>query len=411
MNRQAMFLIAIVLLALNLRPAMAGLGPVLDLIEATTGMTSAEAGMLTTLPVFLMGVGAFGGRYIRLLIGTRNGITLAITLIALACAGRLVWGSWPGMITTAAVAGLGIAAVQALVPGEIKGRFGNQTGQVMGLYTTGIMAGAAFAAAMAAGLANHFGWQVSLAIWAIPAMAATVIWLIQPAATEQPATIQTAASPSFFRIGRAWLLMVFFGVGTGAYTLVLAWLPPFYMELGQSRAVSGYLLAGLTMTEVVAGLTVSALIGRFPDRRGPLLAMLLCLLTGLICLIFAPGALAIPAVILLGIGIGALFPLSLIVALDHVDDPVRAGELASFVQGGGYMIASTMPFLAGIIRDRFTDLSQAWVIMAAGTVLLFILALRFSPESCRIGRPDGVSSFRSPEADTDYSERTAISKT
>jgi cyanate permease len=55
--------------------------------------------------------------------------------------------------------------------------------------------------------------------------------------------------------------------------------------------------------------------------------------------------------ILPGLGIGSLFPLSLIVTLDHADDPARAGRLTAFVQGGGYIIASIMPFVAGWMRS------------------------------------------------------------
>ena len=175
--------------------------------------------------------------------------------------------------------------------------------------------------------------------------------------------------------------MLFFGVGTGAFTLVLAWLPPYYTSLGQSRAYSGYLLAGVTLAEVAASLAVSAFIARFPDRRGPLVVVLTSITAGLICVAVAPLSLAWPAAILLGLGLGALFPLSLIVTLDHVDDPSRAGELAAFVQGGGYIIASLTPFAAGAIRDRFADLTGAWEAMAVGVFLTIAIAMRFSPQS------------------------------
>jgi len=172
---------------------------------------------------------------------------------------------------------------------------------------------------------------------------------------------------------------VFFGIGTGAYTLVLAWLPPFYTELGWSAAESGLLLGGLTLMEVLAGLVVSSIINRFPDRRILLLTVLLSVLAGLACLILAPAQLAIPAMVLLGIGIGALFPLSLIVSMDHVRDPASAGALLGFVQGGGYIIASAMPFIAGLIRQHSSSLAQAWMVMAGGVLILLLIALRFRP--------------------------------
>lgn len=173
--------------------------------------------------------------------------------------------------------------------------------------------------------------------------------------------------------------MSFFGVGTAAYTLVLAWLPPFYTALGWTSAQSGLLLGGVTLMEVTAGLLVSALIGRFPDRRPALAAVLIALLLGLTGLLAAPVQLAIPACALLGLGIGGLFPLSLIVTLDHAPEPAQAGRLLGFVQGGGYLIASAMPLAAGAIRTALGQLDYAWMLMAGGTVVLFVMAMRLKP--------------------------------
>lgn len=380
---------AIVLLALNLRPALAAIGPLLDLIETSTGLTHTEASLLTTLPVLVMGLCALFGAYLRRWLGERGGIAIGAAMISIACLARVALTGREGLIATAILTGIGIALVQTLLPAFIKREFPAQSGRIMGLYTTGIMGGAAIAAATAAGLAEHLGWPATLAIWCIPAALAVLFWLMatwcgegERIAFPQPQAIHPQREhPPFWRIRRAWELLVFFGIGTGAYTLVLAWLPPFYTALGWSRSDAGFLLGGLTITEVVAGLTVSAFIGRFPDRRGPLVVVLALLLAGLICLIAAPLSLALVACGLLGTGIGALFPLSLILTLDHIDDPGRAGELASFVQGGGYIIASTMPLLAGILRDQFSDLSQAWMVMAAGALLLIGMSMRFSPAS------------------------------
>ncbi len=377
--------LAVVGLALNLRPALAAIGPLLDSIELATGISSTQASLLTTVPVFVMGVCALAGGRLRRWLGERNGIGLGIALIALACGLRLAVSGRYGLLATAVMAGIGIALVQTLLPAFIKRCFGARAGNVMALYTTGIMAGAAVAAAAVAGLAAVGGWPMALAVWAVPAVLAVPLWYVasrQQRVNHMQETLAASAPPAFWRNGRAWQLMVFFGIGTGAYTLVLAWLPPFYTGLGWQPSAAGFLLGALTLTEVVAGLAVSALIGRFPDRRVPLYSVLLMLLlAGLFCLIIAPLPLALPACLLLGCGIGALFPLSLIVALDHADSPSRAGELASFVQGGGYIIASCMPLLAGVLRDRFADLTQAWMIMALGAVVLIGLSTRFAPAS------------------------------
>lgn len=163
--------------------------------------------------------------------------------------------------------------------------------------------------------------------------------------------------------------------------LVMAWLPPFYVEQGESPQTAGYLLAGLTFVEALTALGLASFIHRFPDRRGPLVTCLVLVLAGLACLLAQPITLAIPAIFLLGAGIGILFPLSIIVAIDHVKDPTIAGDFTAFVQGGGYIIASFVPLIAGALRDVFSDLTQAWMLMAIGIVGLIALALRYSPKS------------------------------
>ncbi len=375
--------VAILLVAINLRPAMAALGPLLDLIEQSTGLDSAGAGLLTTLPVFLMGVCALLGRFLRKTLGEDNGVTWGMTLIVLACASRACWGSAVGMLVSAAVVGVGVALVQALLPGIIKGRFASATGRMMGLYTTGIMGGAAIAAASAPRLHETMGWQYTLAFWALPALLALCLWLMTARGTGSPAinTAVPAPSMALWRYPRAWTLLLFFGVGTGAYTLILAWLPPFYVELGQGRQAAGDLLAGLTLTEVASGMLVSALVGRFADRRPLLLMALSCTLAGLAMMLVSPVGMCLPAILLLGLGVGTLFPLSLILAMDHFEQPAFSGDLAAFVQGGGYMIASLMPFFAGWIRTEFTSLSFAWGGMFIAIVCITFLALRFSPAS------------------------------
>lgn len=397
-------LAAVVLVGLNLRPAIASIGPLLDTLQRQTGLGDTGASLLTTVPVLLMGAGALGGRWLLARLGVRTGVGIGIALIALACAMRLVAGQPGTLMASALLAGLGIATVQALLPAFVKARFAARASSVMGLYSTSIMGGAVLASVIAPLVAARLGWQMALAGWSLPAVAAVLLWPLAvprkahhaPASTASPAQARppaaatpsaraTAATPSHRGATLAghpcehWRLALFFGLGTGAYTLVLAWLPPYYVGLGWSPAAAGGLLGGVTLAEVVAGLAVSAFIDRLPDRRPALYAAIAALFVGLIALIAAPAPLALPAAVMLGLGIGALFPLSLIVALDAAPDPVAAGALVSFVQGVGYLIAALFPFVAGLIRERLADLTPAWIGMAAICAALVLLAIRIAP--------------------------------
>lgn len=372
-----MFALLVFIIALNLRPIMAAMGPLFPLLQRDAQLSATQLSLLTTLPVIMMGLAALAGPLLLRRLGELRGIAAGLVLLALASVARGFDQSATMLIISALVAGSGIGLIQALMPAQIKRHFGTKAGTLMALFTTGIMAGAAIAAASAAPLANAQGLALTLAIPVVPAIIALLLWLtvsrgIAPTQNNQPARAA--------RSTRAWLLMIFFGIGTGAYTLVLAWLPPFYMQHGWQPDQSGYVLGALTLTEVAAGFVLSALIHRFRDRRRPLLVVLTLILLGLISLLTLGGAQAWLPTLLLGLGIGALFPLSLIVTLDHATTPEQAGALLSFVQGGGYLLAALMPLIAGIVRDRAASLDSAWVIMSVGIVLLMVMALRFKPQ-------------------------------
>lgn len=364
----------------NLRPLLAAIGPLLDMLQSDLGMSSTLASLLTTLPILLMGVFALTGPWLQRRVGEVRGISLGMLLVVLASAARVMIDSSAVLIASAAVAGTGIAMVQALMPAWLKRHHPQRAGSLMGLFTTGIMGGAVLAAAGAAPAAELGGWRLVLGAAAIPALLGLLAWLAYAGAQTRSAHVP--ALP--YRNARAWMLLAFFGIGTSAYTLVLAWLPAYYVDLGFSPVYAGYLLGGLSGMEVVAGLLVSALVHRFPDRRPLLTVVIGLMVTGLACLILAPVPLMLPAIVLLGLGIGALFPLTLIVTLDHAESPAEAGALLAFVQGGGYAIAALMPLVAGMIRDHLASLQWAWICMLCGSLVILIM-------TWRLGKPAPAS--------------------
>ncbi|WP_313463813.1 MFS transporter [Achromobacter sp.] len=372
---------AIILVGLNLRPVLASVPPLLDWVQASTHMSDAVAGLLTALPVFVMGLGALSVAPLRRLIGEPLGVAAGIALVTAAIAGRFWADHTSLMLASGVVAGLGIAVTQALLPSYIKTRFAAGSSAIMGVYSTAIMGGAAVASVASPIVAQRAGWLQALAVWALPAAIALAAWLLVNRASPTPIAGQGTSSPLRTPRQRAWLLAVFFGLGTGAYTLVLAWLPPYYTALGWSAISAGQLLGAVTAAEIAAGLLVSLCIGRLPDRRPALFVAIGALFLGLAGWIAAPAALAWPAAILAGLGIGALFPLSLIVAMDHAATPSEAGRLASFVQGVGYLIAALFPFAAGLIRQHLADLTPAWILMTLICLVLFAMTIRFRPPS------------------------------
>ena len=371
-----LFAVIAFIVGLNLRPILASVGPLFSVLQREAGLTATQFSLLTTLPVAMMGLAALCGPGLLARVGAVRGIMFGLFILLAACLLRGFSASPESLMGTALLGGASIGTIQALMPALIKKEYTQTSSTVMSLFSTGIMAGAAVAAASAEPLFSWLTLKPALAMAGLLALLALILWLTL---VKHPQGEKTARETVTLSSSRTALLLLFFGVGTGAYTLVLAWLPPLYIQAGWSARSSGYMLAWLTLTEVAAGFAVSALIGKFPDRRVPLITVLLLLLAGLLCLVFAPGTTPVLSTLLLGIGIGALFPLSLIVTFDHARTPAQAGKLLSKVQGGGYMIAALMPLVAGIVRDSSVSLTSAWLVMSAGVVLLIAIAFTFKP--------------------------------
>lgn len=372
----AWLILAIILVALNLRPSMAAIGPLLSAIRSDIPLSFTLASLLTMLPVMAMGLAMFFGLRISQRLGEQRTVLLSLLVIGLASLSRLFIDSAVELIVSAILAGIGIALIQALMPALIKSRFADNVALCMGVYVTSIMGGAAIAASFAPLVMVQTGsWRVGLAIWAALALVALLVWCLQPA----PALPRVTQRESFITRRRAWLLAIFFGLGTASYTCVLAWLAPYYMEKGWSEQNAGLMLGFLTAMEVISGLVVPAIANRSRDRRGILAVLLLLIIGGFCGLILAPPSLALLWPCLLGLGIGGLFPMSLIIALDHCDEPQRAGGLTAFVQGIGYLIAGLSPLLAGMIRDRLGSFEGAWWALTAVMVTMLLMVVRFNP--------------------------------
>ncbi|MGP5202952.1 MFS transporter [Psychrobacter aquimaris] len=367
-----------ILVGLNLRPIMASISPIIPVLIDAVGINNQTAGLLTTVPVAMMGCFALLGPRIQSRISEYLGILAGLLAIALSCTYRFFVDSVLLLLITSLIGGIGIAIIQTLMPAYLKRMTPENASVFMGLFTTGIMAGAAISAATASPLEGVFGWNIALSIMAIPTILAIILFASGMPRIESS---RNGYLPLPLKSKNAWLLMLFFGIGTGAYTLVLAWLPLNYTQLGWSRDASGALLSILTVAEVISGILISIFIKKFTDRRKPLFVILSLILVGLVLLIYIPSKLAFLTVIILGLGIGALFPLSLIIALDYASNAKQAATLLAFVQGGGYLIASAFPFIAGVLVDASSDLTGAWIGMIIGVLLLFSICNKFSPRN------------------------------
>ncbi len=248
---------AIFILALNLRMGIASVGPVLPQVVHDLGTTLVYASLLTTAPVVMMGLASPLSARLGARLGLERTIVVAIVIVCVATGVRY-WANSPlVLLATAVLLGCGIAAGNTMLPAVVRRYFPAHGALMTGIYAVGINAGAGLAAFGTPRLALVLPstWRSALAIWALVAAVAVVLWLVIAGASPRQAFTVRVALPRPTR--QAWLAACFFGVQSIVYYGVLAWLAPLYEDRGWSKVSAGLLLSFFTAMQVVGALSCS----------------------------------------------------------------------------------------------------------------------------------------------------------
>jgi CP family cyanate transporter-like MFS transporter len=353
-------LVGIVLAALNLRPAITSLGALLE--EARTGlhMSGSVAGMLTSVPPLCFAL--FGTAAPRLARRFGPGAVLCAGMAAIATGlvVRPFAGGTAGFLAASALALMGIAVSNVLMPVIVKRYFPGRVGSMTGLYSMALALGTSVAAAATVPITNALGasWRVGLAVWALLAAVAVLPWLglvrdrdREDGAARKAQGDESAPAPRITRSPTAWALACFFGLqATGAY-ITMGWMPQIFRDAGVSAQTAGVLLA-VTM---VMGVPLAFVIPRLATRlnqQGPIaIGLGLCGLTGYLGLLLAPAAGAWAWALLLGIS-NCSFPLALTMIGMRSRTGAGVVRLSAFVQSTGYLISIPGPLLVGVLYQH-----------------------------------------------------------
>jgi CP family cyanate transporter-like MFS transporter len=262
------WLLALVLVAANLRPVISSVPPLVDLLVAEFGLTAAQIGALTTLPVVCMGLFAPMAAVVARRFGEPRVLAVAVAVIGLG-AGLRALGGVVGLYSGAFVAGVGIAVAGTLLPALVRTRYPDRVGPVTGVYTTALIAGAFLASGATEPLRLWLGLspQAALALWSVPAAVALAVWLLalESVPPPGPSTVVGTAFPWRSRV--AWLGTLFMGGQSLLFYATLAWLAADYTSLGRSTQFAGLLLAVFSAAQLVTALAMPTLAHRAGDVR------------------------------------------------------------------------------------------------------------------------------------------------
>lgn len=359
----------IVLIALNLRPALAGVGPLVSTIRESTGLSNAMLGLLTTLPLIAFGVLSTLTPLFSRRLGIEGTLALAMGLLT----GGILLRVIPSNIALfggTLLLGIAIAFGNVLLPSLVKRDFPNHSGIMTSVYSSMLGIGATVAAGVSVPLAHDlgWGWRWSLGSWAALSALALIVWLPQLKDLTLPRH-NRSFTQSLKDLGSsktAWQVALFMGLQSLAFYVVLAWLPEILQDRGLTPNAAGWMLSLSQATGVVGTILIPTWAEKLNDQRGLVWLLMTCEAVSLVGLMFQDPFLVWLWVSLIGLALGGSFGLSLLFIVLRATDTETATELSGMSQSVGYLLAAVGPTLFGAMHDW----TQAWFIP-----LLFLLII------------------------------------
>jgi CP family cyanate transporter-like MFS transporter len=368
----AFVLLGLLLVAFNLRAPLTGVGPLLNQIRASTGLTASAAGLLNTLPLLALGVFSLMAPRLGRALGMERAIFAAMVLLAVGIGLR----SAPGiafLFGGTLLLGMAIAVSNVMLPSLIKRDFSRRIGPLTGLYTVVMSLGSAFAAGLAVPVANVLpgGWRSSLACWIVAAVAASLVWwrLGRHSEASTPVVAGAVQQTSVWRSMLAWQVTLFMGIQAFNFYILVAWLPSILGDTGMSALHAGWMLTLVQISSLLASFGVPWISVRLPNHH-PALALAVSLLcaTGFAGLALFPSH-PVVWMILCGLGLGGSLVLSLSFIAMRAVNAQQAAALSGMAQGVGYSIGAAGPLVCGLLQDWLQSwLSTLWMMVAMALV-------------------------------------------
>jgi CP family cyanate transporter-like MFS transporter len=385
-------------IALNLRAAITSLPPLFPELSARLHLAPAAVSALASLPVLAFGVFSGVAAPLSRRFGEERVLGGAVSLLAL---GLILRGVAPGVLLFpgTALAAAAIALLNVLLPSLVKRRAPERAGLLIGLYLLSLSAGSILASLIAVPVYDRSGGSVplSLSLWALPALAAGVVWLPQlkyrtvprgrpgsggragPDGVAQPQEARGSRRPQerpplkVSRYALTWQLTAFMGLQSLTFYAALSWLPTMFRYRGVSASGAGTLLALMSLGGAASALLIPVLAHRARNQRALIAATVAASAAGLAGAWFAPLGEAVAWVLLLGLGQGAALGLAIFFTMARAPDPRSAAQLSGFAQSVGYLVATTGPLAVGFLHSAI----GGWTVPVV--VLLVITGLQLPP--------------------------------
>ncbi|MBW8737374.1 MAG: MFS transporter [Streptomyces turgidiscabies] len=370
---------ALVLAALNLRPGVTSLGPVLEEVRDSLSMSGTLSGVLTSVPAACFALIGSAAPLLARRYGAAGAIAAAAAVLTAGLALRPFATDPALFVTLTALSLAGIAIANVLLPAVVKERFPDRVGAMTGLYSMALNAGASSAAALTVPLTEAFGgdWRYGLGAWSVLAAMAVPPWLAlarrRPPPEADRADPNAPHRPSPVRLSRdptAWALTAYFGLQASSAYIIIGWLPQIFRDAGLSAQTAGLLFSGTSLLGVPLSFALSAVAGKLRHQSGITAAIGVCGLAGYAGLWAGPATAPWLWAFLLGVA-NCSFPLALTMIGMRGRDGAAVVRLSGFVQGFGYLLSIPGPVAVGVLYDH----SGGWRLPLSFVLLLTLVQI------------------------------------
>jgi CP family cyanate transporter-like MFS transporter len=368
-----MLLLALVLAAINLRPGITSLAPLIERIATELALSRSLISLTTALPVLLMGLLAPFAPRLALRLGLERTIGLCMAVIAAALLLRVFAHATVILIGTAVLLGAAIAVAGPLLSGFIKRHFAGRMGSVVGWYSLSMAIGGAAGAVLTVPATQWLGddWARGLAVWALPALLGLLLWLCLPNRTEDDTEV---AGGLPWRQPRAWMISAFFALQAGLFYALATWAVARYQEVGLSVLHSNSLFSASMLMGLPSSFLLPWLAQRFHNRYLLLMGCGLLSSISLMMITFQPTVLPELWAVTIGFGLGGSFALSLVLPLYEAGSPLAVSRWTAMMLFMGYSLAFLTPVLTGLARDLAGNYQLPFMVLTGLALLMTLLA-------------------------------------
>lgn len=376
-----LLIITIFIVAVNMRPAITSIGPMLDIIRDDLSLTNAKVSLLTALPVFCMGLFASLAPLLNRKLGLKRSMYLMLFVIGLMTAMRGLYSNYASLLLSAVIIGIAIAVMGPLLSAMIKQSFPERATSVIGVYSFGMGVGSSLGAGLTAIFFESTGsYPFALGIWAVLSVAAIFFWRLS---VKEDSSLQQevrekgekrkvdALSP--WRQRKAWLYLLFFGLQASSFFGIITWIVPLATDAGMSLVQASTLLSVMMTLQIFLNLLFPIVYERFPKRRFWLFVFLTMGLLAFVLFWTGDRTLMWVSSILMAIPLAGLFPIALLFPLDATETAEDTNEWTAMMQTGGYLIAGFLPLLIALIYDWTGEHQYTLMIFMGLFVTMMIL--------------------------------------